>query len=551
MKRIKTFLALAAPYWKSRQGRIGWLLLLTTCTLQGLVTYSSVKFAEWNSTFYDALESRDPSRIFEQVIYFVLLLSFMSIVNVNQGYFLEWLKLHWRRWMNQHTTRNWLSQNRFYHLRQQQDVDNIDQRISEDIRLFINDALGLGFSCLSAVLSVGSFSVVLWQLSGSLDFEYAGAAYSIPGYLLFGAILYALIGFLFARVVGRKIRPLSWKNQKAEADYRGHIMRITEHNEAIAFANGADREHLSLKNYFSTVYSNSKDLLKEKRRFNLYTLFYGQTMLVAPLVLSMPRYLSGALSLGDLMQLRIAFSQVVGSLSWFTDHYASIMEWFATMDRLAEVLEKVENTGAESRINYQSGQNAIEVKDLTLFKPDGDHLLSLGQWSLGKGERYHLSSQSGSGKTSLIKALKGLWHNAYGEVRAPDDILVLSQRDFIPYGCLKTAMTYPHDPEQFTAGQYQQALNRVGLDSLADKLHLQQNWHQLLSGGERQRLVLARCFLLQPDWLILDESLSAIDETSGRKIVEKLVDDLPHTGMLCISHSGWTRQYFGKSLSIS
>lgn len=550
MNRLKIFYSLTAPYWKSREGRIGWLLLATSIMFQGLVTYSSLKFAEWNSAFYNALESRDASRILHEVIYFIILLSAMSIIKVNFGYFLSWVKLHWRRWMTEHCTKKWLSDNRFYHIRQKQNIDNVDQRISEEIRSFTSETLDLGFDCLSALLSVGSFSIVLWNLSGTLDFSFAGIEYSLAGYLLYGAVIYAIAGFFCARIVGRRIKPLSWENQKTEADYRAHMMRITEHNEAIAFARAAERESSTLGNYFSSIYRNSKDLMKERRRFNLYTLFYGQAMLVAPLFLSMPRYLSGALSLGDLMQLRIAFSQVVGSLSWFTNAYPSIMSWFATMDRLSEIVNEINKSKSESRIRYENNESSLDISDLSLFKPSGEPMFQIDQWSLNRGDRYHLHSKSGSGKTSLIKAIKGLWSNAEGNIAAPEDVLVLSQRDFIPLGTLKEAMTYPYRHDHFSNDDYQQALESVGLSHLHDQLDNKENWHQLLSGGERQRLALSRCFLLKPRWLILDESLSGIDENTGRSIVETLFETLPDTGILCISHARWTRDYFRQSLTL-
>ena len=379
----------------------------------------------------------------------------------------------------------------------------------------------------------------------------AGQSYSITGYLLHGAVIYSLAGFFFARIIGRPIKPLSWENQKAEADYRAHMMRITENNEAIAFARAADRESMTLGNYFSTIYRNSKQLMTEKRRFNLYTLFYGQAMLIAPLFLSMPRYLSGALSLGDLMQLRIAFSQVVGSLSWFTNAYPDIMSWFATMDRLAEIVDEIHNTESRSNICYQSGGDSLDIRNLSLFKPSGESLFHLKEWSLRGGDRYHLHSQSGSGKTSLIKAIKGLWTHAEGAIITPENVLVLSQRDFIPRGTLKEAMTYPYPHENFTVEDFQQALEYVGLSHLRDQLDHHDNWHQVLSGGERQRLALSRCFLLKPQWLILDESLSGIDEATGRSIVGHLFELLPDSGILCISHARWTRDYFQQLLTLT
>lgn len=548
---LQRFLALATPYWRSKEGRTGWLLLAIAVVLQALSTYSSVKYAEWNNHFFSALESKEQALILKQVFNFVVLLSAMSVILVNRNYFLKWLKLHWRRWMTHQYTSEWLENNRFYHIKQQDNIDNIDQRISEDVAMFTDQTLGLTFDCLNATLSVGSFSVVLWSLSGSLDFTLFGQQFSLVGYLVYGAFLYALVGFFFARFVGKPIRHLSWTKQKVEADYRGHMMRITEHSEAIALSRAAGRENDGLKGYFNEIYSNAKSLMKVDRRLNLYTLFYSQAMLVAPLVLSMPRYLSGALTLGGLMQLRIAFAQVVGSLSWFTNSYDQIMVWYATMDRLWEIREEINRIHPTAGIRYGIDEQQISVNNLTLYQADGAPLFQLGRWSMVPGQRIHLNGHSGVGKTSLIKALNGLWPNAEGEVNTPENMLVLSQRDFIPSGSLRQALTYPYDATAHQDQDQKQALTKVGLPHLRDQLDRDDNWHQRLSGGERQRLILAKCFLFNPKWLLLDEAFSAIDHHTGRKILERLLAHLPDSAILCVSHAPWIRKYFPDTLNLT
>jgi putative ATP-binding cassette transporter len=550
MNRFRLFCNIAAPYWRSREGRFGWLLLAVAITLTALVTYSNVRFTQWNGDFYLALESKDKDAILNQVYAFVFILSAMSVIAVNRGYFMRWLKIHWRRWLTEHYVKYWLKDDRFYHIKKRQNIDNIDQRISEDIGMFVNETLSLSFSLLDAVMNVVSFTIILWTLSGALEFELFGRQWHFKGYLVYGAVAYALVGFIFARVVGRRLKPLAWENQKVEADYRGHLMKVTEHHEAIALAGGAEFEKVTLKSYFSSIYSNTKERMTVDRNFNLYTLFYGQAMFVPPLLLSMPRYLSGALDLGGLMQLRMAFARVVGSMSWFTESYDSIMSWFATMDRIAEIREEMRQL-AESPITVHNTGKGLTVEALTMARPNGEHLLKVDTWEIVPGERYHLDGPSGSGKTSLIKAISGLWLWGRGTINRPDKLLIVPQRDFIPQGTLKAAIAYPQRDTAYSEADYTHALNQVGLEKLTANLHKKADWHQCLSGGERQKVALARCFLKRPKYLILDETFSAIDEPGAQKIITNLFDKLSQTAIVCVSHSAWISSYFKTPLRIN
>lgn len=550
MNRLNFFFDIAAPYWKSREGRFGWLLLATTIALTALVTYSNVRFTQWNGDFYLALESKEKEAILTQVYTFAVILSAMSIIAVNRGYFMRWLKIHWRRWLTEHYVEHWLKDDRFYHIKKRQNIDNIDQRISEDIGMFVNETMNLSFSLLDAVMNVISFTVILWTLSGALDFELFGRHWHFKGHLVYGAVAYALIGFVFARMVGRRLKPLAWENQKVEADYRGHLMKVTEHHEAIALAGGAEFENVTLKSYFSSIYRNTKERMAVDRNFNLYTLFYGQAMFVPPLLLSMPRYLSGALDLGGLMQLRMAFARVVGSMSWFTESYDSIMSWFATMDRIAEIREEMEQLAQTPITVHNSGSN-LTVENLTMARPDGEPLLNVGKWEIIPGERYHLDGPSGSGKTSLIKAISGLWLWGRGTIERPDKMLIIPQRDFIPQGTLMAAIAYPQRTTDYTEADCIHALNQVGLEKLTGDLNKEADWHQCLSGGERQKVALARCFLKRPDYLILDETFSAIDEPGAQKIMTNLFDTLSDTAIVCVSHSAWLSSYFKTPLRIN
>ncbi len=548
MNRAKLFISLVAPYWRSKEGLKGWGLLALTFALTSLSTYSSIYFTEWNGAFYNALESREYDKIMHEIYRFIYILSAMSLITVNQSYFLRLLKLNWREWMTRTYTKQWLSENRFYHINKDKEIDNIDQRISDDIASFIGQTTSIFFGLTDAAMTIGGFTVVLWNLSGTLDFSLGGHDFSITGYLVYGAFTYAVIGFLAARVVGKRFKFLSWQGEKVEADYRRHVMTITEHDEAIAMANAGEKEQERLKGYFSEIYKNAKASMSLDRRFNIYTLIYGQGMFLPPLFLTLPKYLSGALDLGGFMQVRMSFSQVVGSLSWFTNSYDGLMAWFATMDRLTQIRAAIYKDNDKS-LNLVDNEKEIVISDLTLKTPAGDHLLSINNLTISKGEHCYISAPSGTGKTSLIKALSGLWHHASGSIEAPKNITVISQRDYIPSLNLRDVISYPNTA---TADDIEivKALSIVKLSHLAKSLDVEDNWQARLSGGERQRLKLAKCFITQAPWLILDEAFSAIDSATSDKIINDLFLRNPNTGIICITHDEKIKKRFERKLEI-
>lgn len=541
MSRIQKILSLLTPYWLSKHGRRGWLLLIITITLTSLSTYSSVYFAEWNNTFYNALESREENRILHEIFRFAYILAAMSIISVNKNYFLSWLKLDWREWMSKTYTEQWLRDNNFYHINRDDNIDNIDQRISSDIHSFINETTSLFFSFIDSVMTIGSFSFVLWTVSGTLEFEWLEYQFAIKGYLVYAAFIYAIVGFLFARLIGYRFKILNWQREKVEADYRRQLMTITEHDEAIAFANANSKEQKSLNHYFSAIVTNTKELMTLNRRFNLYTLFYGQGMFLPPLFLVLPQFLAGVITIGGFMQIRIAFSQVVGSLSWFTDSYALLMRWFASIDRITEVNGAI-HMPIKSQVQYEHSEKNIILNNVVVQNPKHETLLTVNHWVIEKGQTYLFNGMSGSGKTSLIKTIVGLWPFAQGKISKPKNILVISQRDFIPALALRDAITYT-ESSIHSDDAIRYALAQVNLSQYSNQLDDVKNWQQILSGGERQRLRLVKCFLNQPQWLILDEAFSAIDETTAEEIMTRLQAELPNTAIICIAHNDWIHQY--------
>lgn len=541
MSRIQKICSLLTPYWLSKHGRRGWLFLTITIILTALSTYSSVYFAEWNNTFYNALESREKNRILYEIFRFAYILSAMAIISVNRNYFLSWLELDWRQWMSETYTEKWLQNNQFYHINRNDKIDNIDQRISSDIHSFINETTSLFFSFIDSVMTIGSFSFVLWTVSGTLEFEWLGHQFAIKGYLVYAAFIYAIIGFLCARLIGYRFKILNWQREKVEADYRRRLMTITEHDEAIAFANTNAKEQRSLNQYFSAIVTNTRELMTLNRRFNLYTLFYGQGMFLPPLFLVLPQFLAGAITIGGFMQIRIAFSQVVGSLSWFTDSYALLMRWFASIDRITEVNRAI-HLPIQSPIEFAHSEDHLILDHVIVQNPQHETLLTVDHWRIEKGQTYLFNGASGSGKTSLIKTIVGLWPFAKGKISKPKNILVISQRDFIPTLALRDIISDAENASH-SDDAIRYALAQVNLSQYASQLDEIKNWQQILSGGERQRLRLAKCFLKRPQWLILDEAFSAIDQLTAQQIMSRLQTELSNCAIICIAHNDWIQTY--------
>ena len=527
--------ALALPYfnsdekWKAR----GLLAAIVALNLAGV--YMLVLLNEWNRVFYDALQNKDQVTFWRELGRFTYLAFGFIIIAVYRFYLRQVLEMRWRTWMTKHYLDRWFANKAFYQLELKRFAkghdappDNPDQRIADDLNLFTSSTLGLSMGLLNAVVTLVSFVGILWTLSGSFSFDANGSSYTIPGFMVWMAVLYCTVGSVIAHYIGRPQIKLNFQQQRVEADFRNHLVRVREYSESIALDRGEPVERQHLGERFGAVLGNYWQLIKAQKRLIWFTQGFGQAAVVFPFIVAAPRFFSGAIQLGELMQIASAFGRVQDSLSWFVDNYDSLAAWRATTDRITSFEESFQALqSAPLQADTSVPPDALEIESLDLALPGGAALLSGAGLTLKAGDSLLVKGPSGSGKSTLFRALAGIWPWAKGRLHTPADfeqrVMFLPQRPYFPVGSLRQALAYPEAADRYGDEQLKQALHDALLPQLAERLNDEDSWGQKLSGGEQQRLAIARALLKQPRWLFVDEATSALDEAAERTVYERLL----------------------------
>ena len=538
--------ALSLPYFQSEDKWRARSLLAACVGLNLGMVYMMVLFNDWNRVFYDALQNRDAEVFWQQLGVFGILATCYIVVAVYKFYLTQLLELGWRAWMTRDYLQRWFSHHVFYRLelQAQNGTDNPDQRIQEDVQQFTADTVSLSLGLLDASVTLLSFIGILWMLSGGFSFELGEESYNIPGFMVWMALFYALSGSLLGHWIGRSMASLNFQQQRLEADFRHHLMRVREYSEAIALDRGAGVERASLQTRFAQVIDNFMRLLRVQKRYTWFSSGYGQAAVVFPMLVASPRYFSGAIQLGELMQISSAFGQVQESLSWFITNYSRLASWQATTLRLTsfqDQMQAIEATLTTQKIDAQEnlpaidanipdlgtpGLNQLTTPSLTISLPNGVVLLDHVNFQVKAGDRVLIRGPSGCGKSTLLRVFAGIWPYVQPPVHIalPEGAVFMPQRPYFPQGKLRDALTYPQTHAQHSDAALQQALTDVHLPHLIDKLGEEGHWTQQLSGGEQQRLSMARVFLKQARWVFADEATSALDEALEQAMYEKLLD---------------------------
>jgi putative ATP-binding cassette transporter len=506
------------------------------------MVYMMVLFNDWNRVFYDALQNRDAEVFWKQLGVFGMLATCFIVVAVYRFYLTQLLEMRWRAWMTRDYLQRWLSHPVFYSLELQAQLgtDNPDQRIQEDVQQFTADTVGLSLGLLDATVTLLSFIGILWSLSGGFSFSLSGEQYNIPGFMVWMALVYALSGSLIGHFIGKSMASLNFAQQRYEADFRHHLMRVREYSEAIALDRGSDVERTALQVRFKQVLNNFMLLLRVQKRYTWFNSGYGQAAVVFPMLVAAPRYFSGAIQLGELMQISSAFGQVQESLSWFITNYSRLASWQATTLRLTGFQDQmlaVSNHDASALTNantsIEHSVNSIDTPPLTISLPNGTVLLYNTRLQLHAGDTVLVRGPSGCGKSTLFRTLAGIWPHVTTQdaaqlpnslhIALPDHTVFMPQRPYFPQGSLRQALAYPSPAELFDDAQLKQVLHDSLLPHLADQLDAQGQWTQQLSGGEQQRLAIARVLLKRPRWVFADEITSALDASAEQALYEKLL----------------------------
>lgn len=539
---------LTKSYWQSKEKKKAFFLLGCIIALTLGVVYMLVLLNQWNNSFYSALQNYDAKKIFDELIHFSWLAAIYILLAVYSYYLQQTLILNWRRWLTTRFIDIWLQNKTYYNLQMfGKDTDNPDQRISEDVRQFVEMTLSFGIGILKAFCTFASFVVILYNLSGSLSFTFMGKTWTINGYMLWASLLYSVIGTYITHIVGRKLVKINFIQQKYEADFRFSMIRLRESAESVAFYRGEAQEGSVFKQRFKMLLDNFWKLVNKQKQLVFLNSGYSQIAIIFPFVVAMNRYLTKEVTLGGLMQVASAFGRVQDSLSYFVDMYSSIAQWQAVVMRLTcfgHHMHDVYQQAERFHVERFAAADVVEVNNMQINLPDGKPLLENISFTLHPGHNVLIKGVSGSGKSTLLRAISGIWPFVDGKIFLPerDKLMFIPQRSYLPLGTLRAALNYPgNKPIDDTELIYLMDLCQIGY--LKDKLDLEADWSHVLSVGEQQRLAFVRAHIQQPQWLFLDEATSALDEDTEANMYSLLQERLQQTTVVSVGHRSTLNKY--------
>jgi len=551
---------IAIRYFRSEDKWAGRGLLAAVIVIQLAQVAIDVMVNAWRNRFYNALQNYDWDAFVRELLIFCVLAGIGVVLAVYGIYLNQWLQIRWRRWMTDHYLSRWLDGANHYRMQLKRDaVDNPDQRIAEDVKSFVEQTLSIGVGLISAVVTLASFVVILWGLSEAAPLHLFGNAVSIPGYLVWGALIYAVIGTALTQWIGAPLVGLDFQKERREADFRFNLVRVRENGEQIALLRGepAERERLSAR--FGAVITNWYAIMSRTKRLMFFTGSYDQAAVIVPHIVIAPAYFAKAVPLGGMMQTAEAFGSVQTSLSFFVSAYRTMAEWravVALLDGFETSIEGAEALAGEARtidIASSNGRDAIDLAQLLVNMPNGTPLVSAENFSFKSDAHTLVTGPSGAGKSTLFRAIAGVWPFGRGSIAIPANatLMMLPQRPYFPIGTLRAAITYPRPADSFSPDKVRDILSAVGLGRLEPQLDEEAHWNQILSLGEQQRLEIARALLHVPQYLFLDEATASLDEPSEARLYRLLADSLPDTTIISIGHRSTLQAFHQQSVALA
>lgn len=563
MSRLLSTLALiwrlARPYFVSEDRWAGRILLGAIIAIELSTVAINVMLNQWNNRFYNALQERNWDNFVWELLFFCALAAAFIVLAVYQLYLNQWLVIRWRRWLTAQYLDRWLANANHYRMQLLGDAaDNPDQRISEDINLFIERTLTITVGLLSAIVTLFSFVVILWSLSAAAPLHLFGTSLAIPGYLVWAALLYAIVGTTLTHLVGWPLVGLNFRQQRFEADFRFNLVRVRENSEQIALLRGESDEREQLLDRFGRLVSNFMQIMLRTKQLTFLTASYTQVSTIFPFIVIGPAYFAGTIQLGGLMQTASAFSSVQTALSFFVNAYRQLAEWRAVIARLDGFNIAVESAQAAAtatpgiEVAPHAGKDAIRIEDLSVRLPQGGALVAADDLVISAGERVLVTGPSGAGKSTLFRAIAGTWPFGAGTIHIPKGakVMTVPQRPYFSIGTLAAAITYPAEPGTFGAEALAEVITAVGLPALAERLTEEAHWNRMLSLGEQQRLGIARAILQAPDYLFLDEATASLDEAGEAAIYRLLDERLKHTTIVSIGHRSTLSAFHGRGVAL-
>ncbi len=549
---------LTRSYWQSEEKRWAFTMLIAIIALSLGQVYMLVVLNKWYNAFYSALQEYSSEAVTGGLKEFCIIAAIYVTIAVYAYYLQQILQIRWRTWMTKQYLDEWLNDRTYYLLQLfEKETDNPDQRISDDIRLFVSTTLGLVLGLIKNTVLFVSFVGILWGLSGPLDLQpLLGINVVIPGYMVWATIIYAVVGTWLTDRIGRPLVKLNFDQQKYEADFRFSMVRLRENSENVAFYRGEGFEGESFKKRFGIVIENLWKIVRRQKQVVALTTGYSQISVIVPLALNIPRYLSRQINLGGLMQISSAFGRVQDALSFFVDMYVQIAEWQAVVARLTMFsghMERIkENSGQEDVLRESDAQKDLQVHGLTIKLPKGENLIESMDLAFEPGSSWLVKGKSGLGKSTFLRTLAGIWPYAQGNVIYPagHKKMFLPQRSYLPLGSLREVLRYPGHTE-LADEEIKKVLQLCQLPRLADYLDEEEEWAAILSLGEQQRIAFARALLQKPDWLFLDEATSAMDEELENAMYNLLKKELPETTLVSVGHRSTLERHHSCRLELT
>jgi vitamin B12/bleomycin/antimicrobial peptide transport system ATP-binding/permease protein len=555
---LATVWRIAVPYFKSEDKWAGRGLLAAVIAIELALVGNDVLLNQWRNRFYNALQAKDWDGFVREMIVFGVLATVLVVLSVYQLYLNQWLQIRWRRWLTTKYLGEWLHDANHYRMQLEGEAaDNPDQRMSDDVKLFVERTLTIGVGLLSAIVTLTSFVIILWGLSAAAPLHLFGSDFSIPGYLVWGALIYAVFGTALTQWIGSPLVNLDFHQQRLEADFRFNLVRVRENSEQIALLQGERAERERLSERYGRVVANWYGIMSRTKRLTAFTSSYAQAAVMFPFILAAPAYFADKIQLGALIQTAEAFGKVQDALSFFVSIYRTMAEWRAVIARLdgferAIMSAEALPSGPGSISTAKAAGSAISLQQLLLKLPNGAPLVAADNITLRPGEQTLVTGPSGSGKSTLFRAVGGIWPFGDGTIAIPANaaLMMLPQRPYFPIGSLQAAIVYPGEANAYTADQVRETLVSIGLPQLADRLEEEAHWNRILSLGEQQRLGLARALLHGPKYLFLDEATASLDEPSEAALYRLLAAKLPPTTIISIGHRSTLDAFHQRKLAL-
>ncbi|HEV3105768.1 MAG TPA: ABC transporter ATP-binding protein/permease [Trinickia sp.] len=540
--------SLIKPYWVSKEWKFAWGLLITIISIDLINVRISVWLNSWSAEFYNALQTKDVRHFPHLMTVFCVIVAAIIVLFVYRRYLSQMLGFRWRQWLTNEYLQEWLGERAFYRIERDRLADNPDQRISDDLQSLATTTLSLSLDLLSTVVTLVTFIVILWTLGGALTVMLGGNPVVVPGYLVWAAALYALVGSFVMQKLGHPLVSINYQQQRVEADFRFGLIRIRENAEQIAFYDGMQTENVNARNIFARIRDNWWRVMKYTKRLSFVLSFYSNIAFIFPLFVAAPQYFAGIYTMGVLMQIRQAFTTVSDSFSWFVNSYGTLVEWRATMNRLREFKRVMQSTHLRESVlpaTEHGGINlhyvdadALTTYDLRLALPNGTTLTTIGNITFEPGSRWLVRGPSGAGKSTLLRAFAGLWPFGDGSIDVPVGArtMFVPQQTYLPIGTLKAALAYPSPADAFSEEACRDALVACYLEGYVERLAESAHWTRVLSPGEQQRLAAARVLLHKPDYVFLDEATSALDPANEAHVYRLLTERLPKAAIVSVAH---------------